>query len=722
MLRRFLAAPSWWIPTVAVLLAACGPTNNAFDTSDGDATLDHPDTRYVEETGMDVPALGRVCTMNSQCDDGITCTDDLCGPDSRCINIPNSGRCDNGVFCDGPEHCDTHRGCVRGEPVSCDDNVVCTQDRCVEMTRTCEHHPLDRDGDGDPDDHCHALECGDAGVPEPDAGVPTPCWRGRDCNDSDPRVNSIVPEICGDGIDNNCNGFIDAAEPGGCHRAPNDRCDDPLDVSAGGTFTLYMAAAQPDYTLSCAGGIAHDIVAHLHLTMPQDVDITAEASSSVVELGLQTTCGSTVMTDTLECDYGFPARVRRHSLPAGDYYFIVGSSGADSVDLTVNLTTATPQPTNDTCASPTVIPLTGGTYRSDLIGAHDDVSTTCGGTGRDVVYSFTLTSPMDVALQVAGGRTDFLSLSLASNCMRMPDMIRCDSGSSISFTAHQLAAGTYFVFVESYDPIYFTLQASFGPPTPPAMGDTCTNPLTLIEGTPISVSAGTFENDYRLSCATSGRDTVFQFTLTARRDVLIDVDGGSSDYFGVSIASACPSTMATENVCNTGTSPRTFALGLDPGTYYAVVKPSRDTDYQVRLTTFAPISVMPVTMNDNCSTATMVPPGRSYFTGDTTTLRDDYSSPCAGATHGNDAVFSFHLDTTMRVTFVTDTSFFHVVWIATGPGCPGTMPTTSGQSCTLGTHTTLDSQLPAGDYWFFLDGLSSGYQGTYGVVVLISAP
>ncbi len=719
MLPRSLRTPVSLAAVLALLGLACGPTTNGFDTTDGDATIDRADT-FVYEAAVDVPPLGRVCTTNAQCDDSIPCTDDRCGPDSRCVNVPNSGMCDNGVFCDGPEVCDTRRGCIRGESISCDDNVVCTQDRCVEATRTCTHVPLDRDGDGDPDDHCHAVECGDAGVPEPDSGMPTPCWRGHDCNDSDPRVNSVVPEICADMIDNNCNGTVDDAERGGCMRAPHDRCDDPLDVSAGGVFALDMAAAQSDYTLRCAGGIAHDLVTRLHLDTPHDVDITADAETSVVGIALQSQCGSTTTTDTLECDYGFPSRIRRHSLPAGDYFLLVGSSGTDPVDLTVRLTDPTPQPTNDACASAQVIPTSGATIRSDLIGATDDVSTLCGGTGRDHVYVFTLDAPMNVTIQLAGARSDYLSLSLATNCMRTPDVLRCDSGSTLTFTAHQLAAGTYYLFVESYDPVFYTLQATFAAPTPPAMGDTCASPLTLVEGTPVNIPSGTMEGDYRLSCATSGRDSVFQFTLTQRRDVLIDASAGGYAYFGVAIGDVCPPTSAMQRVCNTGNSPRTFALGLDPGTYYAVVKPSRDTDYQVSLTTFPPIDVTPASMNDVCSSATTIPSGRGYFTGSTAMLNDNYSSTCAGATHGKDAVFAFHLDTRSRVTLVTDTSFFHVAWIALGPGCPGAATMGTGDNCNLGTHTTLDGVLPPGDYLFFIDGLSTGYEGTYGLQTLIT--
>ena len=46
---------------------------------------------------------------------------------------------------------------------------------------------------------------------------------GGDCDDSNPRVSSLLPEICGDMVDNNCNGLVDDREPGGCMRPPYDR-------------------------------------------------------------------------------------------------------------------------------------------------------------------------------------------------------------------------------------------------------------------------------------------------------------------------------------------------------------------------------------------------------------------------------------------------------------------------------------------------------------------
>lgn len=68
----------------------------------------------------------------------------------------------------------------------CDDGLACTDDICLEGS--CVFTPVDWDGDGE-----LAPDCG-----------------GRDCDDFDPEVSSRTPEICGDGLDQDCSGFDEA--------------------------------------------------------------------------------------------------------------------------------------------------------------------------------------------------------------------------------------------------------------------------------------------------------------------------------------------------------------------------------------------------------------------------------------------------------------------------------------------------------------------------------
>ncbi|UCF35135.1 MAG: hypothetical protein JSV78_07485 [Phycisphaerales bacterium] len=92
------------------------------------------------------------CQGDSDCDDGVNCTDDTCVA-GTCVFTPNDADCpDDDLFCNGTESCDASSGCVSsGDP--CLAGKVCN-----EQTDTCEDADLDdpladqdSDGDGVPD-------------------------------------------------------------------------------------------------------------------------------------------------------------------------------------------------------------------------------------------------------------------------------------------------------------------------------------------------------------------------------------------------------------------------------------------------------------------------------------------------------------------------------------------------------------------------------------------
>jgi hypothetical protein len=125
------------------------------------------------------------CALPEDCDDGNPCTDDLC-VGNVCTNENNTAPCDDGDACTLDDAC-SGGSCVAGGP-------------------------LDADEDGFVSDLCD----------------------GDDCDDSDPAVHPGTWEgpaedpTCTDGVDNNCNGYLDLEDAGcaaGSACAPAETAD-----------------------------------------------------------------------------------------------------------------------------------------------------------------------------------------------------------------------------------------------------------------------------------------------------------------------------------------------------------------------------------------------------------------------------------------------------------------------------------------------------------------
>jgi hypothetical protein len=239
MKLQWIAAPllAGWIAS-AVLGVGCGNASapNPFQMTGGGGSILGTGGGgaggaggAIFDAGEDVdPELGGPCLDNGQCNDMISCTFKECDTSiGRCRFIPDDSLCQDGLYCDGVERCDLELGCVAGIPVSCETGDPCSIDTCVEATQSCLHAPRDADGDGDVDWHCPG---------------------GHDCNDDDPNVNSHHPEVCDNGIDDNCNGLIDEMP---CVSPANNTCLDPLEISASGTYAMSTVGCAFNYPTSC---------------------------------------------------------------------------------------------------------------------------------------------------------------------------------------------------------------------------------------------------------------------------------------------------------------------------------------------------------------------------------------------------------------------------------------------------------------------------------------
>jgi len=105
------------------------------------------------------------CTSNADCNDGITCTTDVCnGATGICQSWPDDSRCPDPLFCNGWDMCDPEHpdadvdGCIPDpyacanacdettdtcfnctSNADCDDGLDCTNDVCNGLTGECSH-------------------------------------------------------------------------------------------------------------------------------------------------------------------------------------------------------------------------------------------------------------------------------------------------------------------------------------------------------------------------------------------------------------------------------------------------------------------------------------------------------------------------------------------------------------------------------------------------------
>jgi hypothetical protein len=143
------------------------------------------------------PLLGCTDGTPPDCSDDIECTDDICSNLTQsCLHPPDNTQCNNGLFCDGQEVCNPDMGCVDGDPISCNDQSVCTDDFCFEPEDECRNVP-------------NGVLCGD-GVFNPECG--------EECDEDN-------GEICNNDIDDDGDMLVDCADPD-CNQFPIETCDD----------------------------------------------------------------------------------------------------------------------------------------------------------------------------------------------------------------------------------------------------------------------------------------------------------------------------------------------------------------------------------------------------------------------------------------------------------------------------------------------------------------
>jgi hypothetical protein len=652
------------------------------------------------DAGADAdPTLGGPCLDDGQCHDALDCTFDTCDTTlKRCRFTPDDSKCQNGVYCDGVERCDPKLGCVPGAPVGCGDGTPCTIDSCDEATQGCKHTPRDADGDGDPDWHCPG---------------------GHDCDDQDPTVSSLVPEICGNGKDDNCNGTVDETP---CSSPEHDTCLDPLEIDAAGTYAMTTVGAAFDYPTTCGLGNmagARDVVAALVLPAgpPVDVEVKVTTPGYPVAVAMAGKCGDP--SSELGCgptaslpQGGTFAKARARGI--GDaskqtaYPIYVATAPGTPVSLEVQLLPPAPKPTNETCG--TAAPIVPGTpVTAEILDATQDLGSACAGTMGELVYTFDLAAPADV--DVYGSSVDGDGLPLLSlrdaGCEAPADEIACQQADAVHLFRHALPAGTYFLGLSASAPSTVTATVVVSAPTAPPADETCTGAPALTPGVTIPVPLSAHQDDVKM-CLPGAVDAAYELDLAQASDVLLVQRIAQGDVGAVSLsAPACAAAL----VCQAGgISPiRASRRNVPAGSYRVIAESQGGQD--VTLTAFVRPAVPPtlVPFADGCADAFAIPATGGFFQGNTANATADFPAGCdqGGVTGGGakDQLLSLTLAQTKRVVLdMAGSGYTTLLDVRKGPGCPGTEIT---QGCAVGYYASrsyLDLVLGAGTYYIQIDG------------------
>lgn len=702
-----------WVLLGLLPIAGCGNDSVAspFTRDAGSDAADSGGDADADGDAGEDPDLGGPCIDDGQCDDAVPCTLDRCDSSlGRCRNTPDDSQCLDAVYCDGLEVCDRQLGCMEGEPVSCSDKDTCTIDACDEATLTCSHVPRDADSDGDPDQNCG----------------------GKDCNDTDPGVAGTLPEICGNGLDDNCNGDVDEAA---CEQVENDDCGDAQDMLMSGTYAFSTAGAARDHSASCTRVETVDVVGAIVVpgTEPLDVDVIGR-SLSPLELAIAGQCGDA--SSELGCDASVPtqtgesvSRLWLRSLAPGAYPLYIFAPSAASQEVSLNFRPASSAPTNETCGSALDVAL-GAHVVAQVVGVAQDLETRCNVAVGELVYHFALSETRDVrvfATSVDGVGQPSLSLRDAG-CLGYGAELTCQTSPAVSLFARALPAGDYFLAVSATAPTEVDFVIEDSPPSAAPADEDCSSPLSLTPGVPQALDFTDHVDDVSLSCLNAAVDAVYGLSLAQASDLLLVQRLSDGDTGAVGLTNENGGMCGAELVCQrSDVSPlRLRKHGVPAGSFKVVAESA--TAAPSEITAFArPASPTTlVSFADTCAQAIQIPAEGGFFQGNTANASADYDAGCDYGVQppggAPEQMLKLTLSAKKRVIFdMQGSGYATLLNVRKGPGCPGTeLP----QACSVGYaegRSYLDLTLDAGEYFVQIDGYNRA-SGTWFLDVFVSQP
>ncbi|MFZ5442223.1 MAG: EGF domain-containing protein [Myxococcota bacterium] len=353
------------------------------------------------------------------------------------------------------------------------------------------------------------------------------------------------------------------------------------------------------------------------------------------------------------------------TLTAGTPYFFFVEPYASATTFTLRLEPVVP-PSNDTCASPAVLPVSTTVSATTFGGTNDytgPLSAACGGAtldGNDVVYSFTPATSGNFQLSLTPSNAEAW-LSPTCGAVASCTAITSAIGNDIVFRG--TAGTTSFITVDRVAAGAVDFGLSVTPVTAPA-NDTCAAAQAITLGTPFTGTTVGAVDDVEPSMACGGgaraADVVYTFTPAVTGQYLVRETTSADVVFWLD--SACDGTC----VGAVQDEPEELVATLTAGVpVFLVVEP-----YSSRQSFTFEVTLAVPPANDTCSAPQALTLGTPVNT--TTTLAtNDYNGPlsaaCGGLTAtGRDVVYSYTPASSGNVSItIAASGWTPTVWAST---------------------------------------------------------
>ncbi len=669
------------------------------------------------------PDAGPPGCSPAACDDGVSCTEDACAEDGRCVHLLLETACRSG------QYCDLSRGCVDGTPCSvasdCTDSDPCTiGERCdTSFPRRCTHHILDADGDREP-----SMACG-----------------GSDCDDAVAGTAAMAHQVCGSAVDADCDGLVAFDDLIGTTACATDVlrggmavCSNSpwLDFWGSGVFLPTPVLNAARFELDVSACVDPRAAVTALAACQSRASCESATTCSVTAFGIfpgggmstqsvgatWTGCAADFRAACACSSLATPCVEAVESLCAGDCALLGRSCSVTTVtgsppsfDVCRNLNSDVQScgacghvcTTGDsciraTCCAPTDADCDGNPATScetDLLTANAN----CGACGHVCTTGDSCIRGTCCAATAADCDGD-----PATSCETdlLTSNAHCGACGHVCGTGTSCVAGV-------------CMAPPPPPPPPPASGDTCgVVPVPLTASGTYPGTTVSMVSDYTLRCGGgTDPDAAFIVRLTEAYNVqaTATVAGGLAEV-AIRPLSACAT--GPDLRCASGTIPSTLAHSLLAGDYAVIVKTAVSGRFDLTLDLTPPTPALPV---DRCAADTQDISAGGTFTGAFVDLEDDYALRC-GPSGAKDAALRFTLAAPKDVVITSTTS---------SPATPTTylsLTTDCASSSAAlrcggfyGTATIRTLRLPAGTYYVLVESSDLSASG-WSVTATFTAP